>query len=282
MSHLVAIAYDDLDTAQQVVANIGQAQAAHEIELEDLVIVERRGDGKIKLHQPSLAGAGAAGGALWGGLIGLIFLMPLFGMAIGAASGRGRGRARRRRRRRQVHEGARRAADAGQRGRHRARPPVTMDKVLDEHQDPGPRSSRRRSTTRRRRGSPRRWRRPGDDRGRRGPRGVRARAAAPARRDRHPDAHAAAGVHLRPRWSRWRSCRSAPCSRSSSPPCSRSGSTRWWARSCSAAGIAAGRPSSCLRGAVRRRLRARALLRRAGVGRDRRVLPGSCPPTGTS
>ena len=57
------------------------------IELDDLVILERRGDGKIKLHQPSLAGAGAAGGALWGGLIGLIFLMPLFGMAIGAASG---------------------------------------------------------------------------------------------------------------------------------------------------------------------------------------------------
>ena len=63
------------------------AQAAHEIELDDLVIVERRDDGKIKLHQPSMAGAGAAGGALWGGLIGLIFLMPLFGMAIGAASG---------------------------------------------------------------------------------------------------------------------------------------------------------------------------------------------------
>jgi uncharacterized membrane protein len=87
VSNLVAIAYDDLDTAQQVVANIGRAQAAHEIELDDLVIVERRGDGKVKLHQPSMAGAGAAGGALWGGLIGLIFLMPLFGMAIGAASG---------------------------------------------------------------------------------------------------------------------------------------------------------------------------------------------------
>ena len=87
MSNLVAIAYDDLDTAQQVVANIGQAQAAHEIELDDLVVVEHRSDGKIKLHQPSLAGAGAVGGALWGGLIGLIFLMPLFGMAIGAASG---------------------------------------------------------------------------------------------------------------------------------------------------------------------------------------------------
>src|SRR6185312_11337425 len=47
----------------------------------------RRTDGKIKLHQPSGAGLGAAGGALWGGLIGLIFLVPVFGMAIGAASG---------------------------------------------------------------------------------------------------------------------------------------------------------------------------------------------------
>jgi len=51
------------------------------------VIVEHCSDGKIKLHQPSMAGIGAASGALWGGLIGLIFLMPLFGMAIGAASG---------------------------------------------------------------------------------------------------------------------------------------------------------------------------------------------------
>jgi uncharacterized membrane protein len=87
VSQLVAIAYPDLPTAQQVVANVGRLQAGHEIELDDLVIVERRDDGKIKLHQPSLAGRGAVGGALWGGLIGLIFFMPLFGMAIGAASG---------------------------------------------------------------------------------------------------------------------------------------------------------------------------------------------------
>src|SRR5918997_1029600 len=70
MSDLVAIAYKDLPTAQEVAS-----------------IVERREDGKVKLHQPSLAAAGAVGGALWGGLIGLIFLVPLFGMAIGAASG---------------------------------------------------------------------------------------------------------------------------------------------------------------------------------------------------
>jgi uncharacterized membrane protein len=87
MSDLVAIAYPDLATAQEVTANAAQAQKAHLLELDDMVVIERREDGKVKLHQPSLAGAGAASGALWGGLIGLIFLMPLFGMAIGAASG---------------------------------------------------------------------------------------------------------------------------------------------------------------------------------------------------
>src|SRR4051794_41593108 len=52
-----------------------------------MTVVEKRDDGKIKLHQPSLAGTGAAGGALWGGLIGLIFFAPLLGMAVGAAAG---------------------------------------------------------------------------------------------------------------------------------------------------------------------------------------------------
>ena len=55
---------------------------------EDAVVVIHGDDGKIKLDQAiSTTGAGAAGGALWGGLIGLIFLAPLLGMAVGAASG---------------------------------------------------------------------------------------------------------------------------------------------------------------------------------------------------
>jgi uncharacterized membrane protein len=87
MANLVAIAYDDVDQAQQVTQTLGQLMKEHSIELEDVVIVEHRADGKIKLHQPSTAGIGAAGGALWGGLIGLIFFVPLFGAAIGAASG---------------------------------------------------------------------------------------------------------------------------------------------------------------------------------------------------
>jgi uncharacterized membrane protein len=87
LSDLVAIAYDDVPTAQQVAGNLGQAVKEHLIEIDDLVIVERKQDGKVKLHQPSTTGLGAASGALWGGLIGLLFFMPLLGMAFGAAGG---------------------------------------------------------------------------------------------------------------------------------------------------------------------------------------------------
>jgi uncharacterized membrane protein len=88
MSSLVAIAYPDAGTADRVRAELVEATKEHLIELEDAVVVERRDDGKIKLHQAMSPGAaGAAGGALWGGLIGLIFLAPLLGMAVGAAAG---------------------------------------------------------------------------------------------------------------------------------------------------------------------------------------------------
>src|ERR1700759_5330136 len=97
MSDLVAIAYPDLATAKEVAENLTQLHKAHEVELDDMVVVERKLDGKVKLHQPSTAGAGAAGGALWGGLIGLIFFVPLLGMAVGAASGAAAGALRRHR-----------------------------------------------------------------------------------------------------------------------------------------------------------------------------------------
>jgi uncharacterized membrane protein len=88
MSTLVAIAYPDMATAEKVRQELIQASKEQLVRLEDAVVVEHRDDGKIKLHQAmGTAGAGAAGGALWGGLIGLLFLAPLFGMAVGAATG---------------------------------------------------------------------------------------------------------------------------------------------------------------------------------------------------
>src|SRR3954451_14501104 len=87
MSDLVAIAYPDVSTARRVATRVGEAQKAHLIELDDMVVVEKGDDGKIMHSQPSLAGTGAAGGALWGGLNGLIFLVPLFGVTMGARAG---------------------------------------------------------------------------------------------------------------------------------------------------------------------------------------------------
>ncbi|HWH95146.1 MAG TPA: DUF1269 domain-containing protein [Baekduia sp.] len=87
MSNLIAIAYKDIEQAQEVMTTLNTLVKDHSLTLADAVIVEHRADGKIKLHQPSTAGAGAAGGALWGGLIGMLFLAPFVGAAIGAASG---------------------------------------------------------------------------------------------------------------------------------------------------------------------------------------------------
>lgn len=88
MSTLVAIAYPDQATADEVVGTLGRLQKEHLIALEDAVVVTRNQDGKVKLHQTNkLVAGGAAGGALWGGLIGLIFFVPLLGMAVGAATG---------------------------------------------------------------------------------------------------------------------------------------------------------------------------------------------------
>ncbi len=87
MSDLYAIGYPTTSAAEQVLQDLSGLRAQNLIQIDDAVIVERRDDGKVKLHQPSNAGRGAAGGALWGGLIGLLFFVPLLGMAMGAGMG---------------------------------------------------------------------------------------------------------------------------------------------------------------------------------------------------
>jgi uncharacterized membrane protein len=89
MSNLFVVAYNDLATAQEVRDRILAMTKEHLVELEDIVVVERReADGKIKLHQAvNHTAMGAAGGALWGSVIGLLFLAPFIGAAVGAAAG---------------------------------------------------------------------------------------------------------------------------------------------------------------------------------------------------
>jgi uncharacterized membrane protein len=88
VSNLIAVAYDDVGSARTVLQTLNDLGVEHAITLDDAVIAEHRPDGKMKLHQTARPGAvGAAGGALWGGVIGLLFLAPFLGMAVGAAAG---------------------------------------------------------------------------------------------------------------------------------------------------------------------------------------------------
>jgi uncharacterized membrane protein len=88
MADLVEIAFPSEAKAEEVRQKLIDMQKEYLIELSDAVIAVKQPDGRVKLNQlfhPTAAGA--LSGTFWGGLIGLIFLMPLAGAAIGAASG---------------------------------------------------------------------------------------------------------------------------------------------------------------------------------------------------
>ena len=88
MSTLAVIAYDDMYKAEEVRLKLRKLQSEYLIDLEDAVVAVKDAAGKVKLHQAvNLTAAGAVGGGFWGSLIGLIFLNPLLGLAVGAGAG---------------------------------------------------------------------------------------------------------------------------------------------------------------------------------------------------
>ena len=88
MSTLVAVVFDDEHTAFAMRAELARMQKQFLIELEDAVVVTRDHNGKTKLDQAvNLTSAGALGGGFWGMLIGMIFLNPILGFALGAGAG---------------------------------------------------------------------------------------------------------------------------------------------------------------------------------------------------
>ena len=88
MSTLIAVGYDTPFQAEEVRIKLQKMQQAYLIDLEDAVVAVKNEKGKIKLHQPiNLTALGAANGGFWGALIGMLFLNPLFGLAVGAIAG---------------------------------------------------------------------------------------------------------------------------------------------------------------------------------------------------
>src|SRR4051812_9235622 len=88
MSDLLVIEFPTEEKAEEIREKLLSMQREYLIELGDAVIAVKQPNGRIKLNQlfhPTAAGA--AGGALWGTLIGMLFLMPLAGTALGAAAG---------------------------------------------------------------------------------------------------------------------------------------------------------------------------------------------------
>jgi uncharacterized membrane protein len=94
MSNLIVVKFDGADVAAKYLDELGELQREAVIKLDDAATLVRGADGKIKIKQAqSLVGAGALGGAFWGMLIGMLFFVPVAGLAVGAALGAGIGKA---------------------------------------------------------------------------------------------------------------------------------------------------------------------------------------------
>ena len=88
MSDLIVIEFPSEAKAEGVREMLLAMQNEYLIELGDAVVAVKDDRGRVKLNQLFQPVAhDAVSGTLWGSLIGLIFMMPLAGAAIGAASG---------------------------------------------------------------------------------------------------------------------------------------------------------------------------------------------------
>ena len=93
MSDLLVIEFPTEAEAEEVRQRLLGMQKEYLIELGDAVVAVKRPDGNVKLNQLfQPVKAGAVSGMFWGTLIGLLFMNPLAGAAVGAASGALRGK----------------------------------------------------------------------------------------------------------------------------------------------------------------------------------------------
>lgn len=88
MSELIVIGYDDHAVATQAYNEVMQLQKDFVVQLSGLAVVQVDTEGKSHVETPGkIVGVSAASGALWGMIIGLLFLVPFVGLALGGALG---------------------------------------------------------------------------------------------------------------------------------------------------------------------------------------------------
>jgi uncharacterized membrane protein len=87
MSDLIAVVYSSEAKAEEVRQRLLKLQKEYLITINDAVIAVKHDDGSIKLNQlVNTTAVGAMTGSFWGLLIGVLFLNPILGVAVGAAS----------------------------------------------------------------------------------------------------------------------------------------------------------------------------------------------------
>jgi len=88
MSELIVLSFGEQDGAARARDRLYDLRKEELVRIADACVVTRNKKGRVKFKQArNLVGGGALGGAFWGALIGLLFLMPLAGMAIGSIIG---------------------------------------------------------------------------------------------------------------------------------------------------------------------------------------------------
>lgn len=88
MSELIVIGYPDEVTASNVLGELQDLERDYLVDLDDAAVITRGMNGKLKVTTTDhMVATGAIGGAFWGMLIGLLFLAPWAGAAIGALIG---------------------------------------------------------------------------------------------------------------------------------------------------------------------------------------------------
>ncbi|WP_254280706.1 DUF1269 domain-containing protein [Haloarcula marina] len=88
MSELIVLSFDSQDGAKNVRDRLYELRKEELITLADACVVSRNKKGRLKFKQArNLVGEGAMGGMFWGALVGLLFLNPLAGAAVGSVIG---------------------------------------------------------------------------------------------------------------------------------------------------------------------------------------------------
>lgn len=88
LTDLIVLAFDNDRAAFEVRDKLILLQREHLVRLADAAVAVRRQDGHLQIKQVrDLAAEGAIGGAFWGFLAGILFWVPVLGMAVGTLTG---------------------------------------------------------------------------------------------------------------------------------------------------------------------------------------------------